>query len=168
MIVRAGGLVACGLTALALIGGPALAADNVLLIQMKSGGGFVVWHTEGSTYLTDDEALALEASAKPAGGPEMATTAGPGRAFETPDGVVLRLSAAGDDNALLVDRDNCGHVKLWHAAGPTRLSDDQIADAYMSGVPEGGPRIAVGEMLGKAFLGKLGVTLSLWPARARK
>jgi hypothetical protein len=62
---------------------PALAVDNVLLIQLQPGGAYRVWHTEGESQLTDDEVMALEATARPGGGEEMATGAGPARAHET-------------------------------------------------------------------------------------
>lgn len=148
--------------------GTARAADNVLLIQLRPGGGFAVWHTEGESELSDDEAMALEASALPEGGSETPTRLGPARAYETADGVTIRLPAAARDNALLVDRDNCGHLKLWHAAGATQLTDDQVADVYMSALPEGGKRLAVGDHYVKAFITRLGVTASLWPIRSRK
>jgi hypothetical protein len=143
------------------------ATDNVLLIQMQSGGRYLVWHTEGETRISDDEVMALEATAKPEGGPEMPTSAGPARAYETSDGVTIRLLAATNDKALLLDRDDCGHVRVWHAAGPTNLSEDQITDIVMSALPEGGKRITVGKYYVKAFITKLGVTASLWIAPAK-
>jgi hypothetical protein len=145
----------------------ASAEDNVLLLQLRPAGGITVWHTEGESQITDDEALELEASAKPEGGPEKPTAAGPARAFETPNGVMFRLPAAGKDNALLVERDNCGHIKLWHAAGATNLPDDQLTDIYMSAVPGGGKRLTIGDHHVKAYLGPLGVTASLWPVRKK-
>lgn len=98
------------------------------MIQLRPGGGFTVWHTEGESRLTDDEAMGLEASAKPGGGDAMQTSVGPARAYETADGVLIRPPEAKKDNALLVDRDNCGHIRLWHVAGETNPTEDQIAD----------------------------------------
>lgn len=144
------------------------AADNVLLIQLRAGGGFTVWHTEGESQLTDDEAMELEAMAKPGGGQEMQTGVGPARAYETDEGVVIRLPAAAKDNAILLDRDNCGHIRLWHAAGATQLSDDEITDVFMSALPEGGKRLTIGKHHVKAFVTRLGVTATLWPAPAGK
>ncbi|MBI5793029.1 MAG: hypothetical protein HZA63_16310 [Rhodocyclales bacterium] len=138
------------------------AADNVLLIQLRTGGGFTVWHTEGESQLSDEEAMELEATAKPSGGAEMQTGAGPARAYETPDGVMIRLPAARTDKTLLLDRDNCGHIRLWHGSGTTALSDDQIADVFMSALPGGGKRLTVGDMHVKAFITPLGVTATLW------
>lgn len=146
----------------------ARAEDNVLLIQMKPGGGFTVWHTEGESQLSDDEAMELEATARPGGGEEMQTSAGPARAYETSDGVTIRLPAARVDRALLLDRDNCGHIRLWHAAGTTALSDDQVADVYMSALPGGGKRLTLGDHHVKAFITPLGVTATLWRVPAKK
>jgi hypothetical protein len=147
--------------------GSVSAEDNVLLLQLRPGGGMTVWHTEGDSQITDDEALNLEASAQPAGSAELPTAAGPARSYETPDGVLIRLPAAAKDNALLIDRDNCGHIKLWHAAGATHLSDDQLTDIFMSALPEGGKRLTIGDRHVKAYITKLGVTASLWPVRKK-
>jgi hypothetical protein len=152
---------------LLLLSTAAGAVDNVLLIQLRAGGGFTVWHTEGESRLSDEEAMELEATAEPAGGAELQTGAGPARAYETPDGVTIRLPAARNDKALLVDRDDCNHVRLWHAAGTTRLSDDQIADIFISALPGGGKRITIGNYHVKAFLTKLGVTAALWEIPAK-
>lgn len=143
------------------------ATDNVLLIQMQPGGRYLVWHTEGESRISDDEVMALEVSARPEGGEEIPTSAGPARAFETSDGVLIRLPTAKRDKALLFDRDECGHVRVWHAAGATNLTDDQITDIVMSALPEGGKRITVGNYYVKAFIGKLGVTAALWNAPAK-
>ena len=145
----------------------AAAADNVLLIQTQPGGRYTVWHTEGESMLSDDEIMALEVTAKPGGGAETPTGAGPARAFETDDGLMISLPAAKDDKALLIDRDDCGHVRLWHAAGATNLTEDQITDIVMSALPGGGKRITVGGYHVKAFITKLGVTASLWNAPAK-
>jgi hypothetical protein len=141
---------------------PAFAADNVLLIQLQQGGAYKVWHTEGESQLSDDEVMALEVNARPEGGAEMPTSAGPARAYETSDGVVIKLPAAKTDNAVLVDRDACGHIRLWHAAGTTQLTEEQITDIYISALPEGGKRLSVGNQHVKAFITKLGVTATLW------
>ena len=143
------------------------ATDNVLLIQMQPGGRYLVWHTEGESRISDDEIMALEVTARPEGGEEMATSAGPARAYETSDGVTIRLRAATNDKALLLDRDDCGHVRVWHAAGATNLSEDQITDIVMSALPEGGKRLTIGKYYVKAFITKLGVTASLWIAPAK-
>jgi hypothetical protein len=155
------------LAAALMIAIPAGATDNVLLIQMQPGGRYLVWHTEGESRITDDEAMELEVTARPGGGAEMQTSAGPARAYETSDGVTIRLSAAKDDNALLIDRDNCGHIRLWHAAGATNLPEEQITDIVMSALPGGGKRLTVGSYHVKAFITKLGVTATLWLAPAR-
>jgi len=150
---------------LALAAPLAGAADNVLLIQLQSGSRYQVWHTEGESQLSDDDVMTLEVNAKPEGGEELATAFGPARPYETPDGIVIRLPAAPHDKAVLIDRDSCGHIRLWHAAGTTNLSEEQITEVFMSALPEGGPRIAVGSYNVKAFIGKLGVTATLWHAK---
>ena len=143
-------------------------ADNVLLIQLQAVGGFKVWHTEGESQLTDDEIMALEVTAKPGGGDVTRTSAGPARVYESSEGVTISLPEAKHDQTLLIDRDDCNHVRVWHAAGATNLSEDQIADIFMSALPGGGKRLTVGQYHVKAFITKLGVTATLWPAPAKK
>jgi len=146
----------------------AWAVDNVLLIQVQAGGGYKVWHTDGESQLSEDDIMNLELTAKPGGGEEIPTGAGPARAFETSDGVTISLPAARNDKALLIDRDECNHVRIWHAAGATNLSEDQITDIVMSALPGGGKRITIGNYHVKAFLGKLGVTAALWNIPAKQ
>jgi hypothetical protein len=146
----------------------ASAVDNVLLIQLRAGGGFTVWHTEGESRLSDEEAMELEATATPTGGAELQTGVGPARAYETPDGVTIHLPAAKDDKTLLVDRDDCNHIRVWHAAGATNLADDQIADIFMSALPGGGKRLTIGPYYVKGFITKQGVTATLWNVPAKK
>jgi hypothetical protein len=138
------------------------AADNVLLIQLQEGGGYKVWHTEGESTLSEDEVMDLEVTATPQGGVETPTSAGPARAYETATGVMIKLLAAPRDNAVLIDRDGCGHVRQWHAAGATNLTDEQITDIFISALPEGGKRLTVDKYYVKAFITKLGVTATLW------
>jgi hypothetical protein len=148
----------------ALLMTSAAADDNVLLIQLQPGGAYTVWHTEGESRLSDDEVMTLEVNASPEGGTELPTGAGPARAYETSDGVVIRLTAAPNDKAVLIDRDGCGHIRLWHSAGATQLTEDQITDIFMSALPEGGKRLRLGEHNVKAFITRLGVTATLWKA----
>ncbi len=144
------------------------AADNVLLIQLQAGGGFRVWHTEGESRLTDDEIIELEVTARPGGGEVTQTSAGPVRVYESGDGVTISLLEAKNDETLLIDRDDCNHVRVWHAAGATKFSEDQIADIFMSALPGGGKRITVGDFQVKAFITKQGVTATLWNAAPKK
>lgn len=148
--------------------GSVLAEDNVLLIQ-TGPQGFIVWHVEGPSNLPEDEILDIMATAESAGGPVHETALGPARGYEMPAGVVIRLAAVKGDNALLVDRDACGHVQIWHATGTTRLSDEDITDIVLSALPGGGKRITLGDHYVKAFTTKLGVTATLWriPAKNR-
>lgn len=145
---------------------PLRAEDNVLLIQ-TGPQGFVIWHTEGQSQLADDEVLELMATATPEGGKEMPTPLGPARAYEMPEGILIRLLAAQRDKALLVDRDACGHIHLWHAEGATQLSDAQITEIVLSALPEGGPRLRLNGRYAKGFVGRLGVTAALWNVPAR-
>lgn len=144
-----------------LAAAPGRAEDNVLLVQ-TGPQGFVVWHVEGESVLPDDDVLELMASATPEGGKEMRSPLGRARAYEMPEGIVIRLPDAPRDKALLVDRDACGHVHLWHAEGATRLSERQLTDIVLSALPDGGPRIRLNGTYAKGFIGKLGVTITLW------
>ena len=144
------------------------AADNVLLIQLQAGGGFKVWHTEGESQLTDDEVMALEVTARPGGGEVTQTSAGSARVYETDEGVTISLLEAKNDTTLLIDRDDCNHVRVWHGAGATNFPDDQVADIFMSALPGGGKRLTVGEYHVKAFVTRLGVTATLWEPARRK
>lgn len=146
---------------------PLRAEDNVLLIQ-QGPQGFVVWHTEGGSLLPDDELLEIMATATPEGGETQPTRFGPAQAFELPEGILIRLPAVPRDKALLVDRDACGHVIVWHADGPTRLTEAELTEVVMSALPEGGPRLRLGNRYAKAFLGRLGVTVTLWKVPERK
>jgi hypothetical protein len=146
---------------------PLRAEDNVLLIQ-TGPQGFTVWHTEGQNQLPDDDVLELMATATPEGGAAMPTPLGPARAYEMSEGIIIRLLAAQHDKALLVDRDACGHIIVWHADGPARLTDVDLTEAVMSALPEGGPRLKLGDRYAKAFLGRLGVTVTLWKLPAKK
>ncbi len=145
----------------------AMADDNVLLIQLQAGGNYRVWHTEGESQLADDDVMALEATASQEGGKELATEFGPARAFETADGIVISLPSAPRDKYLLLDRDDCGHVRVWHSAGTTNLPEGQITDIFMSALPGGGKRITVDGYNVKGFVTKLGVTASLWKIKPK-
>ena len=133
----------------------------MLLIQ-QGPEGFKVWHTEGPSNLTDDEVLELLATATPKGGAVTPTPLGPARAFELKEGVVIRLLEAQRDKALLVDRDACGHVHLWHTEGTTQLSEDELTEIMLSALPDGGKRLRLGDRYVKGFVGKLGITATLW------
>ncbi len=94
--------------------------------------------------------------------------AGPARVHETGEGVTISLPEAKNDKVLLIDRDDCNHVRVWHSAGTTNLAEDQIADIFMSALPGGGKRLSVGQYHVKAFITRQGVTSTLWPVAARK
>lgn len=143
------------------------AADGPLLIQLQKDGGYKVWTSEGAGPVSEEELMALEASARPDGGEIVETEAGPGRAYEAADGIVVVLPRLRKDGSLLLDRDACGHIKVWHAEGRARLTDEQLTELFLAAVPGGGPRIKVGGDYAKAFLTRLGVVVVLWAAPAR-
>lgn len=138
------------------------AADNALLIQMQPDGHYRVWHAEGETHMSDDEILAVAAQAKPEGGEPMQVTAGSARAVQTEHGVVIELDTANADRALLIDRDECGAIKAWHAEGATHLTDDQITELVMSALPGGGRPVKVDGRYAKAFVTPLGYSVVIW------
>jgi hypothetical protein len=156
----AGAILACLLAAVA---GAAAADDNVLLIQ-SGPQGQTVWHTEGASQLEDDDILEIMATATPEGGAEMPTPLGPARAYALSEATLIRLPAVQGDNALLVERDACGHIKVWHAAGTTQLTPEQIDEALLTALPGGGKRLVFGAHYAKGFVNNLGVTVTLWRA----
>jgi hypothetical protein len=48
------------------------------------------------------------------------------------------------------------------------LSEDQVADIFISALPGGGKRITIGDYHVKAFVTRLGVIATLWNAAAKK
>lgn len=142
---------------------PVWADDDALLIQLQPGGGYRVWHTDGATHLTDDEAMLLDAIATPEGSETTMTSVGPAQSRRTPSGVVISILRSGSDRELLVDRDACGHIKTWHADGPTELNEDQLTDLVLAAVPGGGKRVVLDDRrVAKSFLNALGVMVAIW------
>ncbi|MBI4756778.1 MAG: hypothetical protein HY778_15445 [Betaproteobacteria bacterium] len=146
----------------------AQAADHTLLIQVVPGGAYKVWHSEGETQLSDDEAQTLEVSARPEGGDSVATSAGPARAFESRDGVIISIPGARSDKTLLIDRDACGGVRMWHSAGATTLTDEELTELVLAAVPGGGKRVSVRGMHAKAFSTRLGIIAVMWKPVVRE
>ena len=124
--------------------------------------GVTVWHTEGTTQLEDDTILEVIATATTDGGPELNTPLGPVRAYALAEATLIRFAAAIEDNALLVERDACGHIKTWHAAGKTQLTTDEIDEVLLTALPGGGKRLVFGDRYAKGFVNNLGVTVTLW------
>jgi hypothetical protein len=145
-----------------LICNSASAVDNALLIQVEPGGGYRVWHAEGTTVLSEDEILMLAAGATPEGGTLQSVSAGPARAFRTGGSVIIELPEAATDRRLLVDRDACGAIKVWHAEGETRLTEEQLTELVISALPGGGRPIKVDGRYAKAFITELGYAVVLW------
>lgn len=151
----------------ALFGTPLLAFDTVL-IQQTPENGFIVWYKDGDSTLEDDEIHAIETAATPEGSAPQPTSGGIASARVVRNHVEIRLENARGVRHLLVDRDSCGHVKLWHGTGKRVLEDDQIADLYLHAVPDGGKSMQVGEYQARSFLTKLGVIATFWrPAKRR-
>jgi hypothetical protein len=146
----------------ALAGQMVSAADNSVLIQLEPDGHYKLWHTEGMTSLSDDEVLTVAANARPEGGDPVAVAAGTARAYETSHGVVIAIPEAKTDQALLVDRDECGAIKLWHSDGSTALTEEQMTELVISALPGGGRPVNLGGRYAKAFIGRLGYTVVLW------
>ena len=140
----------------------ASAVDNALLIQVEPGGGYRVWHTDGTTKLSEEEILMLAAGATPEGSALQSVSAGPARAVQTGNGVVIELPDAANDRRLLVDRDACGAIKVWHAEGETNLTEGQITDLVISALPGGGRPIKVDGRYAKAFITELGYAVVIW------
>jgi hypothetical protein len=144
------------------------AADNTLLIRLEPDGRYTVWHSKGETALAEGEVLALEASATPQGGEPMQTSAGLASAAVTKEGTVISLPDAKRDKTLLIDRDACGGVKVWHSEGTTSLTDAQITDLVVSALPGGGKSIALGTSLAKAYSTNYGVMVVIWTRAERR
>lgn len=149
-------------TLLLLAASFATAADNSLLIQVEPGGGYRVWHTEGATNLGEDEILMLAAGATPEGSALLPVSAGPARAFQTGNGVIIEVPEAASDRKLLVDRDACGAIKVWHADGATRLTEEQLTELVVSALPGGGRRVNIDGNYAKAFITPLGYAVVIW------
>ncbi len=146
-----------------LAAGLALAAgDNALLIQTQPGGGYTVWHADGTTQMSDEEIMQVAASATPEGGPVQAVSAGKARALQTEAGVIIEFPDLPRDRRLLVDRDACGAIKLWHADGETQLTEDQITELVMAALPGGGRRVNLGDRYAKSFVTPMGYAVVIW------
>ena len=146
----------------ALFALPAAAEDTALLIQVRPDGRYTVWHAGGQSPLSEDEIGALEASAKPEGGRSMLTAAGMVRAFDTPNGVLIRLPALGPDRSLLIDHDGCGGIKVWHDQGDVDLTEGELTELVLSALPEGGKNVVLGKYHAKAYSTKIGVIAAIW------
>jgi hypothetical protein len=140
----------------------AVAADNSLLIQIEPGGGYRVWHTEGQTHLSEEEILMLAAGATPEGSALQQVSAGPARAFQTGNGVIIEIPQAVSDRKLLVDRDACGAIKVWHGDGETQLTEEQITELVISALPGGGKLVKVDGRYAKSFVTPLGYAVAIW------
>jgi hypothetical protein len=140
----------------------AVAADNSLLIRVEPGGAYRLWHSEGATKLGEEEILTLAAGATPEGSALQPVSAGPARAFQTGNGVIIELPQAASDRQLLIDRDACGAVKVWHADGETRLTDEQMTELVLAALPEGGRRVNINGRYAKSFVTPLGYAVVIW------
>ncbi len=146
---------------------PAGAAGDNLLIQIQHDGRYQVWHSEGATTISEDDALAVAATARPEGGAPQPVAGGRARAFATEHGVVIEMIDVVVDKRLLFDRDACGAVRIWHSEGATRLTEDQLTELVMSALPGGGPRLTFDGRHAKAYITPMGYAVVLWAAVAR-
>lgn len=137
-------------------------ADNALLIQMVPGDSYRIWHTEGVTQLSEEEVMAVASTATPEGGPLQQVSVGQARAFQTENGIVIELPEARHDARLLIDRDACGAIKVWHAEGQTQLSEEQMTDLILAALPEGGKLVKLDERYAKSFITPLGYAVVIW------
>lgn len=161
-------LAALALAALAALAAfPAAAADNALLIQLQQDGSYRVWHTEGASNLPEPELLELEASARPGGGEMQQSSAGRAQAFEIGDGVVIELPDAPADRRLLLERDLCGGLKVWHAEGATTLSEDDMTELALTALPDGGKLLRIGGYNARGYSVRIGVIAVLWKPSQR-
>lgn len=149
------------------------AEDTALLIQLDAEGRYTVWHAGAPAPLAENELLALEAAAVPEGSRRILTSAGLAQSFDTPQGILIRLPALGPQRALLIDRDGCGGIKVWHSHGDTHLSEDALTELVLTALPEGGPRLRLGPLNARAYSTKIGVIAVLWrplprPERQRR
>jgi hypothetical protein len=151
-----------------MAGGAAIAADNALLIQVLPDGGYRVWHSDGVTHLSEDEIMAVAATATPEGGPLQPVEAGQARAIRTGQGVVIELPDAPTDRKLLIDRDDCGAIKVWHSEGETNLTNDQMTELVISALPGGGKLVRVDGRYAKAFDTPLGYSVVIWKPVKRR
>lgn len=149
---------------------PAVAAeeDKALLIQIQPDSRYRVWHAGAPSPLGEEDILALEAGAAPEGGRKLVTAAGLAQAFDTPNGVIIRLPALGHDKMLLIDRDGCGGIKVWHAQGTVHPTDEELAELVLTALPDGGQRVSVGRLHAKAYSTKIGVIAVVWKPNPRR
>jgi hypothetical protein len=115
-------------------------------------------------YLFSDS---LEAAATPEGSRRVMTAAGFAQAFDTPNGILISLPGLGPERAVLIDRDGCGGIKLWHSHGNINPSEDELTDLVLAALPEGGKRIALGKLSAKAYSTKIGVIAVIWKPVAK-
>lgn len=164
-IVRSLVAVVLALCGVALAAGT---AETTYLLQVQPDGHFKVWYAKGETNLTDDELMDMEVVARPEGGPEVATSAGPARAFDLKEGVVVLLPSAARDKELLVLRDSCGGVKAWHSAGSHPLAEDEMTELAIAALPGGSKRLQVKAGYAKSFTGRAGILVVIWKPTEKK
>lgn len=151
----------------ALLALPAAAEDTALLIQIGADGRYTVWHAGGKSPLSEEEISALEATARPEGGKPTLTAAGLAQAFDTDRGMLIRLPALGPEKTLLIDHDGCGGIKIWHARGDVRLSEDELTELVLSALPDGGRNVVLGKYHAKAYGTRIGVIAAIWKPVAK-
>ena len=150
-----------GLTLLLGVSLSAYAAET-LLIQLQPDASYRVWYGDGPRHLSDDDLLRLAALATADGSEATGTPAGSARAYQKDHAVLITFADGQGDDRLLLDRDACGGMRVWHTAGHTDLSDTDLTDLVLSALPDGGHRIRLGARYGKAFQTPLGTVAVIW------
>lgn len=161
-----GSLVAAMLAILAA--GPVQAADEALLVQIEQNGAFRIWHGKGETNFSEDELAILQSSATAEGGAPVETSLGVARAFETGAGTLIEIPGAPGDKWLLVGRDQCNGVAVWHSSGTVTLTNEQLTELVISALPRGGKTLTVGDKVAKAYATEMGIAVVIWPRPAAR
>lgn len=146
----------------------AAAEDTALLVQLQPDGRYRVWHAGAPSPLSEEEILALEAGATPEGGRKTMTAAGLAQAFDTPQGILIRLPALWPNMSLLIDRDGCGGIKVWHAEGSVHPTEDELTELVLTALPEGGRRVTLGRLHAKAYSTRIGVIAVVWKPNPKR
>jgi hypothetical protein len=81
---------------------------------------------------------------------------------------MISIPTAPADRNLLLDRDECGGVKLWHGHGTVSLTDEQLTELVLSAVPGGSKRLSFGDHLAKSYISRLGIIAMIWKPAARR
>ena len=147
-----------------LASGIAQAAGETLLIQLQPDASYHIWYNTGPRHLPDEELNQLATTATVEGSEVTTTSAGEARAYQQAHAILIAFADRQADDRLLLDRDACGGMRVWHSSGHHELSDNDLTDLVVSALPDGGKRVVLGRRYGKAFQTSLGVVAVIWPS----